>query len=294
MRVVFAGLKFNNPVMNAACSISKNAEDIDKLLTTDAGAVVVGSVTYVQRDGNPEPRWFPGNEQGFALNSFGMPNGGLEWFEEKLPVMVKKAHAVNKPLIVNIAGFSVQEYVDLAVMVDASGADMIEVNLGCPNTSDPSLANPIFSFNGNALKEITSELDAKLKNTPYSLKFSPFSNPAELSRTVVIVAASKAAAVVTTNTFPNGFWQDDKGETVIRANGGLAGMSGEAMLAIGLGQVRQFRQQLPDNIAVIGVGGITKPEHVKHYLKAGASAVQTATHIVRNGYAAINELVGAV
>ena len=194
-----------------------------------------------------------------------------------------------KPLIASVAGFSVQEYLALADMASKAGADLIELNLGCPNTSAAGVANPIFSFDLDAMKEILDGLASC--PTPFSVKLSPYSNPAELGRTAAVIAASKAAAIVTCNTFPNGYWQDDKGAAVIGPNGGLAGTSGEAMLAISVGQVKQFRSALPEPIAVIGVGGITKPEDVTQYLNAGASAVQVATHIVRHGHAAIDEVI---
>lgn len=290
MMVTIGSLELEQPYMNAACSVAKSFEDLDALLATQAGAVLIGSITPEDRDGNPEPRWFAGDNLGFALNSFGMPNNGSEWYKENLPEMVKRSHEANKPLFLSVAGFSVEDYIELAKLGEEAGVDCIELNLGCPNTAEAGRPNPIFSFDLETLEQITQKVEKALDHTPYTLKLSPYSNPAELSRTAAVVAKSGALGVVTSNTFPSAYWEAADGTSVIGPNEGLAGASGEAMLPIALGQVRQFRAQLPESKVVIGVGGISSPEHVKKYLHAGATAVQVATHIVRNGHAAIDDL----
>lgn len=284
-------LELEISVMNAACSITKSMEDLDALLATRADMVVMGSVTWLGRQANPEPNWFAGNDQGFALNSVSMPNEGHEWYQANLPEMVERTHKAGKPLILNVAGFSIDEYLNLAELGKKGGVDMIEFNFGCPNTAEAGRQNPIFSFDIDALQMILRGADKILSRTPYTAKLSPYSNPAELSRVAVVIGQSNAVGVVTSNTFPNSYWQDETGRAVILPNNGLAGMSGEAMLPIGLGQVKQFRQQLPESKLVFGVGGITRPEHVKQYMRAGALAVQVATHIVRNGHQAINDVI---
>lgn len=292
MSVEFAGLEFRNPVMNAACSVAKSFEDLDAMLATNAGAVLIGSITPEKRDGNPDPKWFDGNGMPFALNSFGMPNNGQEWYREHLPEMVSKAHTANRPLFLSVAGFSIENYIGLAKIAKNTGVDLVEFNFGCPNTAEAGRPNPIFSFDLEVLEQTCKEVEIILDGVPYTVKLSPYSNPNELQRTAAMIAKTKAAGVVASNTFPNGFWQDNAGNPVIGPNNGLAGISGEAMLAINLGQVRQFRSALPESIAVIGVGGVTKAEHVAQYCHAGAILVQVATHIVRSGHAAINELIG--
>ncbi len=287
-----SGIKINIPVMNAACSITKSMEDLEALLATRADTVVLGSVTWLGRQANPEPNWFAGDDQGFALNSVSMPNEGHEWYQTNLPEMVERTHAAGKRLLLNVAGFSTDEYSQLAEMAKNGNVDGVEFNLGCPNTVEAGWQNPIFSFDVDALQIVLRGADRILSpKTPYMVKLSPYSNPAELSRVASVIGESKAGGVVTTNTFPNSYWQNNAGRAVILPNNGLAGMSGEAMLPIGLGQVKQFRQQLPESKIVIGVGGITRPEHIEQYLRAGAAAVQVATYIVRNGHQAINDLI---
>lgn len=69
----------------------------------------------------------------FSLNSLGLPNPGGRYYEKYLPEMAKVVHDVNKHLFVSVAGFTPDEYSVLAKIAEAGGADLIELNLGCPN-----------------------------------------------------------------------------------------------------------------------------------------------------------------
>lgn len=273
-------------IMNAACSVAKTIEDIKALAETSIGAITVGSVTVEARNGNAEPRWYAGD--GYAINSFGMPNGGLAFYEKALPEMVAIAHDARKKLSLSIAGFSTEEYARLAALADNSRVDLLELNLGCPNVTANGKQKPIASFDPDTITEII-EAVGNVTSLPLMLKLSPYSNPAELQHIAsVIVATGKVSAVVSSNTFPNGlmFAAD---EPVVAATFG--GFSGHNFLPIALGQVHQFRQALPKSIAVIGAGGIETLQDVELYKQAGADGVQAATLIVREGHAAIEKII---
>ncbi len=282
-----ANFTLATPFMNAACSVAKTKEDIEALCATQAGAVLIGSITAEAREGNPEPRWFAG--EGFALNSFGMPNGGLEFYETELPSMVQTIHQANKIAVLSVAGFSTGEYVQLAELADRSDVDMLELNFGCPNVSIDGKQKPIVSFDPATMKEIILAVQA-VTVLPLAIKLSPYSNPADLQRAANVLIETNVAAVVASNTFPNGFMSKEGVGGSVLANE-LAGVSGQALLAINLGQVRQFRNLLPDEILIIGVGGIETSEDAKKYFQAGAEAVQVATLIVRDGHEALDRIV---
>lgn len=283
---MISDLKIIKPIMNAACSVAKTFDDVDSMCKTEAGAVLIGSITTLAREGNPEPRWYEGN--GFGLNSFGMPNGGIDFYKEALPRMINTIHENNKIAFVSIAGFSKQDYVDLAAMVNSSGVDVIEVNFGCPNVSVDGEQKPIVSFDPVAMEEIILAIKT-VTELPLAIKLSPYSNPSDLKNASEVLIRTKVSAVVTSNTFPNGFYPGSDGSSVLANE--FAGVSGRAMLPIGLGQVRQFKDLLPDSIDIIGVGGIETSADVSAYLSAGASIVQVATLIVKGGHEAIDGLV---
>lgn len=274
------------PVMNAACSVAKTWDDVKALCQTKAGAVLIGSITLEPRDGNAEPRWFVG--EGYALNSFGMPNGGSDFYQKELPSMLEHIHEANKVAVLSIAGFSTDEYVRLTKLADESGVDILELNFGCPNVSIDGKQKPIVSFDPATMQEIIQAVQ-EVTDIPLAIKLSPYSNPADLRAAADVLIVTKVAAVVASNTFPNGFMGDERGQSVLANE--LAGVSGPAMLPISLGQVRQFRNMLPETIAVIGVGGIETKDDAAMYYKAGADTVQVATLIVRDGHAAIERII---
>jgi dihydroorotate dehydrogenase (fumarate) len=283
-----AGVEFGSGIMNAACSVAKTPEDVKALSKTGIDAIVVGSITPEARLGNAEPRWYA--DSGYALNSFGMPNDGAEYYTDVLPDMINTAHAVDKRLILSIAGFSLADYVRLAGVAETAQVDMLEINLGCPNVrTDGGIPEPIASFNPDYMSQIV-EAVAKETKLPISLKLSPYSNPAELESVAKLVNTFDTVdAVVASNSFPNGTYFDTEGKPVLAV--GFGGVTGEVMRPIALGQVSQFRKHLDSRIEVIGAGGIERREHVELFRHAGAVAFQAATLIVRDGHSAIDRLI---
>lgn len=279
-------ISVQTPVMNAACSVAKSVDDVRTLASTGVGIVLVGSITVAPRTGNPEPRWYAGD--GFALNSFGMPNEGLEFYEATLPKMIDIVHAADKKFALSIAGFNTAEYVALAQMANDAGVDLLELNFGCPNVSIEGRQKPIVSFDLDSMREIIAAVN-DVTGVPLMIKVSPYSNPAELVRVAEVINQCKGVvAVVTTNTFPNGYLSEDESPVLANTFGGV---SGAAMKIISLGQVRQFRAALDDTIAVVGVGGIESAEDAQQYFDTGAEVVQCATLIVRDGHQAIDQVI---
>lgn len=248
-------------------------------------ATVSGSYTPPPRSGNSGKVLWPATLEEFlvaggGLNSYSMPNIGFAQAAVKLaPIKAEQ------PLIVNVAGFSVADYIEgVEVFSALENVAAIELNLGCPNTAEEERAdaqevpNPnagdILSFNPIAVREILNQLVEKgFTKKPLWLKFSPYSNPAELKRMAYLVnefVDRLPLAVVTCNTFPNAY----AGEGKIDANDGMAGLSGKAMKRIALGQVRQFRQHLQPSIEVICSGGGTTGNDIMDALEAGAVAMQ--------------------
>jgi dihydroorotate dehydrogenase (fumarate) len=270
-------------IMNAACSIAKTPADVDAFLKTGIGAIVIGSITLKPREPNPEPRWYVGD--GFALNSFGMPNGGIEYYAKHLPAMIAATHKANKKLILSVAGFSAKEYGQLAAFAEQHQPDILELNLGCPNVKGEPIASSDIGYVAEILEVVKHQTDL-----PVIVKCSPYTNILELQKVVkVFIDSGIVSGVVTCNTLPGSMMFDDKGKSVLATEEG--GLSGPALRPLALGQVAAFRRELPKNIAVIGVGGIETKAHVSQFLRAGANAVQAATLIVRDGHAAIDRLV---
>jgi len=275
LQTQITGIQLEHPLMNAA-GTCKLLEDVRELSRSASAAVVVGSVTMEPRTGNSGDVYWAGPM--FSLNSLGLPNRGASYYKETIPEMVRVAHGEGKPLFVSVAGFSPAEYVHLTELAFDGGADLVELNLGCPNVWQGSTQKRIACFDPALVAEILRLVEERLgAGANVSVKISPFSDPFALAEVAQVIGSSKVAKAVTTvNTFPNAFGYNGT-KSIITPGGGLAGFAGPAMKPIGLGQVRQLRSLLPEHIQIIGVGGITHGLDVREYRDSGAAATQVAT-----------------
>jgi len=296
-----AGIKLEHPVMNAAGPRCKTVAEIKELAQSSSAAVMVGSITLEPREGNQpstgEVYWSQIGG-GASLNSLGLPNGGKPYYEEHLPEMARIAHEAGKPLFVSVAGFNPAEYAELTALAINGGADMIEFNLGCPNVWAHGAQHRIACFDPALVEEILHQAEDAMPSSarrPTSIKPSPFSDPILLGEVASVVKASSIVKVVTLiNTFPNAFaFARETKESAISTelSGGLAGLAGEPLKYIALGQIRQWRSLLPQDIDIIGVGGIVLGGDVRDYLKAGAVAVQLGTRHMDYGPKVFEEIL---
>lgn len=284
-----AGIHFKGRLMNGAYVGSKNLEDIERLTNSSAHALVVGSISVKPRQLNTLHGYWRHREKFLALNSFGMPNGGLPYFEQYLPEMARLSHDHKKPLIANVVGFSDEDFIRLIRLAQVAGCDMAELNLGCPNVWDGGIQKQIISYHPRLIKNL---LDAIVKHQftiPLSLKISPL--PPDLLREVCVIVSNSGIvqAITATNTYPNAALTS--GTKTHKDEGLLAGLSGRALKPISLGMVSQLRQLLPSSIDIIGCGGISSANDVTDYLAAGAKVVQIATTLVDEGPAVFDKIL---
>jgi len=277
--ISFLGKTLDHPIMNAA-GTCKRLEEVQKLAKSAVSAIMVGSITKEPREGNPGNVWE--HLGSYSLNSLGLPNPGADYYRQNIPEMKKLAHDNGKLLFVSVAGFSPDEYAELAAMAVEAGADFIELNLGCPNVWGSGGQKPIASFDRDLIgKIIQSVFDKNLLE--FGCKVSPYSNPLELAAAVEVFNWFKACVgfVTTCNTFPNAYGCHQDGRQLIAVGKGLAGFAGPAMKALGLGQAIQFRDLLDPMTEVIGVGGIGNGQDVCDYVMCRAKLVQVGSEFAR-------------
>lgn len=279
--------------MNAA-GWCKNLATFEKLARTPVSEITVGSTTRDPRPGNEGTVFWKPDDDAYALNSLGLPNPGIEEVLSTLPQMRAVANAYQKKLRVSIAGFSPQEYGYVAHRA-ARVANVIEINLGCPNAWGPEGQKPIAAFDLDLVAEILDHVedavDASLADPRIAIKVSPYSDPLLLAKMAQFVNAHGFVdEVVAINTFPNAYaWND--AQPAITPGGGLAGMSGKALKAIALGHVIQFKQKLNRTIDVTAVGGISSGEDIIDYALAGVTQMQVGTHYFLHGEKVFSELL---
>jgi dihydroorotate dehydrogenase (fumarate) len=131
---------------------------------------------------------------------------------------------------------------------------------------------------------ILGEVRFQTLGSDFDVKVSPYSNPAMIPLVAGVLKRYGVRHVVTSNTFPNGIAFKEDGKPAISVPSGYAGIAGNALHHIALGQVAQFREELHEaSIGVIGVGGVTSGERLLAMHRAGAVGVQIGTGFGKQG-----------
>ena len=272
------GLLLTNPVMTASGTFGYGTEynhifDIQKL-----GAIVCKGTTLEPREGNPQPRL--AETPSGLLNSIGLQNIGAEaLIKEKAPIWA----SWQVPIIVNIAGETVDDYAQLAGKLDGvAGISGIEVNISCPNIQ---AGGAEFGVSPKSAAEVTSAVRAAT-SLPVLVKLTP--NTSDIVGIAMAVAEAGADAISLINTL--------KGMAIDIARrrpllGSIAGgLSGPAIKPVALYMVYEVAGAV--DLPVIGYGGITTASDAIEFIMAGASAIQVGSASFNNPRAPLDVLEG--
>jgi dihydroorotate dehydrogenase (NAD+) catalytic subunit len=270
--VNFAGIDLAGPIVNASGTFDAIAAHKvfgDALLERFPFAAFVSkTVTLAPREGNPPPRLW---ELGAGLiNSIGLPNKGVKGFlGEDLPWLAE----LPVPVIVNVMGSTSEEVARLvAAFGERDEIAALELNVSCPNVRTGLLI-------GADPGETAALLDAVRSRTakPLIVKLTPnCTSPA-----AVAAAAEQhgADAVSLVNTL-RGMAMHPRRPRERWLGGGTGGVSGPAIRAIALAQVREVRERV--RLPIFGMGGVQSGRHARDLLDAGADLVGVGTESFRD------------
>ena len=276
LAVNLPGLNMKNPVMNSSGAVYFGLEDkgfgIEK-----TGALVTKTVTMTPSVGNPQP-WIIETPSGI-LNSVGLANPGIEKVITDMLPAIHTKYGDDMPVMVSIAGETVQEYVALARLLTHSGlVTAIEVNLSCPNVDRGGMA---FGVDAQTASEVIAAL-RQITHLPLYAKLSP--NVTDIKPIVKALEVAGADGIVLINTVM-GMSLDLK-KRQARLARGMGGMSGKAIHPIAVRFVYEAAQTV--SIPIIGVGGITTVADALELMMAGASAVQVGGALTQHPDAMVN------
>lgn len=275
--VTIAGVTFKNPAMTASGTFGSGMEYGDFVDLNRLGAVVTKGVANVPWPGNPTPR--VAEVYGGMLNAIGLQNPGIDVFLKRdIPFL---QHYDTK-IIVNVCGKTVEDYLEVVEKLNDSAADMLEINVSCPNVKEGAIA---FGQKADCLFDITS----KIKNVarkPIIMKLSP--NVTDITEMAKAAEAAGADAISLINTI-TGMKIDIHKRTFALANR-TGGMSGPAIKPVAVRMVYQASHAV--KIPVIGMGGIATAEDAIEFLLAGATAVSVGAVNFMNPYATVEIIEG--
>lgn len=270
LAVQLPGLSLKNPIMPASGCFGFGREYSNFYDLSQLGAIIMKAATETPRLGNNTPR--VAETAAGMLNAIGLQNPGVtNIIANEVPFL--KGYEI--PIIANIAGSSIEEYVHVAAAFnDVENVQALELNISCPNVSaggiqfgvDPEMAG------------LVTEKVKKASKLPVYVKLSPnVTNIVSMAKTVEQAGADGLSMI---NTL-TGMQLDlvKRGPLLANKTGGL---SGPAIKPIAIRMIYEVYQHV--SIPIIGMGGIANAEDVLEFLLAGATAVAIGTANFQNPF----------
>ena len=270
--VTLSGVRLKNPVIPASGCFGYGREFWELYDLNRLGSISVKGTTVDARFGNLTPRI--AETASGMLNSVGLQNPGLDVVvREELPELKKH---FDGPVIANISGFSVDEYVRCAEAMDAvPNVGIIEVNVSCPNVHGGGMA---FGTDPKCAAEVTKAVKA-VTSKPVYIKLSP--NVTDITEIARACEDAGADGLCLINTLL-AMRIDLKTKKPLLANT-FGGLSGPAVFPVALRMVWQVYEAV--KIPIIGMGGISSAEDVLEMMLAGATAVEVGAANLKNPFA---------
>ena len=289
------GKPLRNPV-GLAAGLDKNAEAVLGLARCGFGFVEVGTVTPRAQPGNPQPRLFRLPEHKALINRMGFNNDGMQAMARRLARVRSSNKLCGTLLGVNLGKNKDTPNEDAAFdylkgMDCLHGyADYFTINLSSPNT--PGLRS---LQHGDALRSLLSrlkerqlQLAGQSQPVPLMLKVAPDLSSDDVAQIAEQVVACAFDGVIATNTTLS---REAVAEHPHAMETG--GLSGQPLADRSVEVVRQLRSVLPEDMALVGVGGISTESQARDMLQAGAQALQIYTSFIYNGPKMVHKLVAA-
>lgn len=279
LNVTLCGVPLDNPVIPASGCFGYGREFAECYDINILGAFSFKGTTLHPRFGNDTPRI--AEAPAGMLNAVGLQNPGVRHvIAHELPEMKRYYH---KPVMANVSGFSVEEYVETCALLDGQEqVGWLEVNVSCPNVHGGGMA---FGTDPKAAAEVTRAVKKAVKK-PVIVKLSP--NVTDIVSIAKACEDAGADGVSLINTLL-GMRIDLKTKRPILANR-MGGLSGPAVFPVALRMVYQVSQAV--SIPVVGMGGVESARDVIEMMLAGATAVEVGAANLVNPFVCRDIIAG--
>jgi dihydroorotate dehydrogenase len=286
------GLDFPNPV-GVAPGLDKNGDCFEALGDLGFGFVEVGTVTPRPQPGNPKPRVFRLTGATAMINRLGFNNKGVDHLVRRV-----RRHRFKGILGINIGknfdtpiDEAVNDYLHCFDKVYPY-ADYVTVNISSPNTRnlrDLQGADELDRLL-SAMDRRRGELsDAHGRRVPLAVKVAPDLDDAQIAVIAEVTARHRMDAVIATNTTIS-----REGVEGMQHADEAGGLSGAPLKPRADRVLAEMRKALPEEVALIGVGGITCGQDAVDKLDLGAQLVQFYTGMVYRGPELVGECLRAI
>ena len=272
LSVDLCGITIDNPVIPASGTFGYGYEFAELYDINCLGTFSFKGTTLEPRFGNPTPRIAECTAG--MINSVGLQNPGVDKvIAEELPKLKK---CFSKPVMANISGFSIDEYVAVATKLDAvDDIGWLEVNVSCPNIHGGGMA---FGTDAGAAAQVVKSVK-KVTNKPVIIKLSP--NVTDIASIAKACEAEGADGISLINTLLGMRIDLRTRKPVIKNVKG--GFSGPAIFPVALRMVYEVASAV--KVPVVGMGGVSSAEDVVEMMLAGATAVEVGAANLIDPYA---------
>lgn len=264
LKVNIAGVEFKNPIITASGTFGFGREYDRFYNIEELGGICTKGLTIKPRQGNPYPRI--AESYGGMLNSVGLQNPGVDKYLQTDDLLLAKRDVV---VIANVAGSTLEDYIAIAEKMNDSKADMVELNISCPNVKEGGMAFGVLPAN---VEKVTSAVKKACKNKPIITKLSP--NVSCIADNARAAEQGGADAISLINTLSGMAVNYKTRKPILFNNNG--GVSGACVKPVALKMVWDCFNAV--KIPIIGLGGITSYTDVLEFMICGARAVQIGTH----------------
>ncbi|MBQ9244691.1 dihydroorotate dehydrogenase [bacterium] len=264
LQVNINGFMLKNPIMTASGTYGYADEYNEFINVTNLGAIVTKAISLEPREGNKHTRIT--ETKAGMINSIGLENVGIRVFlEQKLPVLKNK----NINFVMNIAGTTVDEYIQLGKICEENNIKAIELNVSCPNVKAGCLE---FGTDENALYELVKSV-RNVYNGCLIVKLTP--NVTSIEKLGTAAEKAGASAISAINTLKGTSIRITNVRGKFQKEIVSGGYSGIGIKPVAISAVYRLSKVI--NIPVIGIGGIETLDDILEFFAAGVEAVQIGT-----------------
>ncbi|WEU40644.1 MAG: dihydroorotate dehydrogenase [Candidatus Odinarchaeum yellowstonii] len=272
LETILGSIKLENPVIIASGVLATTGEGMKLLYEKGAGAVVTKTTTLNSKPGNPNPTIV--STPSGLLNSMGLPNPGIEEMSREVAVACREG----VPVIGSVAGFSVNEFVEVAKRFEEAGVIGVELNISCPHEKVGLIGQDC---------KLTYQVVKAVKNSvkiPVIVKLTP--NVTDIAEIALEAEKAGADALTAINTVKGMAIDVNTGYPILGAK--IGGLSGPAIKPIAVRCIYEIYES-GVKVPIIGVGGISNWRDALEFLMAGSSAIQIGTAFMK-GYQIIEKI----
>lgn len=270
LSTTISGIKLKNPLVLASGIMGVSPASLKMIENGGAGAVTMKSIGPTERHGNKNPTVFVWDHG--LINAVGLSNPGIN---ASIPIFKEMQKELSIPVFASTFAGTVGEFVANAEKFTTAGAQMLELNLSCPNTEND--LGRMFALDIQKSVEVVTRVKKVVGTTKIFVKLTP--DNADIVDVAKAVEAAGADGITAVNTF-SGLIIEPRVRRPILSNK-FGGLSGPAIKPVAVRAVYNIYKAV--KIPIIGVGGVMSGLDAAEFIMAGASAVGVGSAIYYRG-----------